>query len=196
MDKRKLHLLFGGVKKTTVLINTVEDTRVRTTAATTNYSAATTFLVRRTVNNGIIKYDLSSIPAAAKIISAKMILTVTGSQDATISAYSIKSANSDMVFAQMTYNEKKTGTEWAGGALGCGVSGTDYDAVAVGSIALLSATTVPYSAEIELSPAIIQSYLVNNYGFLMLSSYDGGDVTFSSAQGDAGLVPKIEVIYK
>jgi hypothetical protein len=101
-------------------------------AATTNRGTATFFAVGSGTTGtpnyrGVIKFDLSSIPAGAVITAATFSLYCYQTLTDTIACYinRILSGNSDWSESQSTWNVRKTGTNWAGSA-GCSTAGTDY----------------------------------------------------------------------
>lgn len=201
---KKINLLFGG-KTTLVTLTAPDDTFLSTSSNTTNFSSETSIQLRNGVRRGIIKFDLSTIPLTAKIKTAKLLITNTTliPNNATLSLYSILSANSDMVFAEMTWDIKKTGTAWegdaggdGGGDGGCSVSGTDFSSTAIGTKALTTDDAQYTRHSIDLDKDAVKGWLTNNYGIVMSISV-AGNYSFGSQQNaTADYRPTLEIRYK
>lgn len=170
MNKRKLQLLFGGKKIITSILATPDDTWLQSaTGADTNNSTSTAMFARLGARAIIIKFDLSSL--AGKTINSAILTLTTQTAIATaanILAYQILAANTDMVFAEMTWNIKKTGSAWAGAA-GCSLADTDYNSVSMG-LAAYPASQDNTKMNINLDVTQFETMIANNYGIILLAS--------------------------
>jgi len=87
------------------------------------------------LNRGLIKFDLASIPANARIDSAKLYLTVTSDHSdhtRTLRVYRLKQ---DWAEEQASWNVYASGHNWASaGASGAG----DIDSSETGSVSVLT----------------------------------------------------------
>lgn len=206
MNKKRLLTVFGGVKKTTVIITTPDDAYLNSTAATTNYVSSTTLLIRKGVRNAILKFDLSTIPSGSKIVKATLNLycQAAPSENSTINVHPILVANNDMVFAEMTWNLKKTGTAWAGDTAGdggadagCSVSDTDYLATSIGSCLFTTTDSNGTKYTFNLTPSAIETLMANNYGLVLISSSVTATSTIHSQESvTEGYRPTLEIVYK
>lgn len=189
-SKQKLLTILTGTRGKWATITSVEDSYNNSSDPTENYSTTGSIRLRPGIRYGIMKFDLSSIPAGATILNAQLLLTVSTaiSVDSIISVYPILAANSDMVFAEMTWNIKKTGTAWAGDTAGdggsdggCSVSGTDYNATAIGSVtAIANLNDTQYT--IILDKVGINAMFANNYGVVLQHSSAGNSMSIHSVQ--------------
>lgn len=189
----------GGKIRRTTTINPSGDTYLYSAAATTNYSTDAALQVRdvsANQRNPIIKFDVSSL-IGTKIVSAKLKLYLSAQSFAnvTISAYNILVANADMVFAEMTWNVKKTGTAWAGAA-GCMTADTDYNSVAIGAISVVNLAAAGTMYEMNLTPAAINGWLSDNYGMTLRSSSTTDLTVFHSKETlTTAMKPALELVY-
>lgn len=200
----KLLTVITGTRGRWTTITTPEDTQLILAAATTNYSNAASFSVRLDARIGIMKFDLTSIPATKKIVSADLYLysSTAPTSNATLTAYSILAANSDMVFAEMTWNIRKTGTAWAGdtggdgGAdAGCTVSGTDHNATVLGSVVFVGGSANGTEMVMSLNTAMVEAWLTNNYGLVMKSDLAESPTIHSQQSATEAYRPKLKIKY-
>jgi hypothetical protein len=149
------------------------------------------------LQRGLIKFNLSAIPAAATCISATLYLVRSyqpeGANVATVEIYSIAAANANWAIGR-TSNPANAGlccwecrvangsggitTPWAGSA-GLQTPGVDYEPALLGSIIVNSGAPIGTVCSGSLTPARIQGWFGatnTNYGLLMLSSSFGGHV--------------------
>lgn len=188
-------------------VNTAFDTGNFEFSPDTEYSTATTLTLR--TGSGVrrlvfLYFDVSSL-SSATISAATMTLTVstgTGSNQ-TVSFYPILSANSGWV-ESLTWNYRNPSTtRWAGDTggdggtdAGCSVSGTDYRAVASGTISYIANAGLGTSYDCVLTPSDVQAWVNGaNYG---LVGRVGGSVSLvfcSSDHATTGYRPKLVVTY-
>ena len=147
----------------------------------------------------LCKFDLTSIPVGATILSAILALTQYGSSLAgTFEIHRILAANSSWTEATATWNKRDGTNNWAG-SVGCRTSGTDYAATAMysgdpGTNNVLKNFTLDLT-EFGLMWA-------NNYGLIMFGSTitgGGGANPYrffrSSDYATAGDRPKLTVTW-
>jgi len=126
----------------------------------------------------IAKPDLSSIPAGAVVISATLRLynVTVNALDRSFFVGSILVANSAVV-EDCTWNfADGVATRWAGDAAsdggvdaGCSISGTDYNAAALGTVLYTGTTAANTLHEANLSVSKVQSWIdTGNYGFCII----------------------------
>jgi hypothetical protein len=157
------------------------DAYILNTSATSNYGNATDMGVGEnndTANkyaHGLIKFDLSSLPANATIVSATLSLWTSGdlsNTNRTIQVYRLKNP---FVEGQVTWNRSATGVNWqVAGASGA----KDKETNAIGSVLILANESLNTEKQIGLDPAKIQE-LVNgtftNNGFILIADTELDD---------------------
>ena len=108
------------------------------------------------VTRGLIKFDLSSIPSNATIISATLSLWTASDlsdNDRTLSVYRLKMPFDE---SQATWSVSSTGVSWqVPGAAGA----NDRESVEVGSIQILANESIGLQKQIALSPSKIQEWV-------------------------------------
>ncbi|MFA5053316.1 MAG: DNRLRE domain-containing protein [Parcubacteria group bacterium] len=179
------------------------------TSANTNYGTNAAIQIRNNAKwqNGLIKFDLSGIPAGSTIFSATLSLwTSTQRADTgTITAYRILAANSAWTEAGATWNYAvATATRWAGDAggdggadAGCSVSGTDYSATALGSTDFADGEVVNTQHDIALNVSEMQSMFAANCGMVLIPTAGTRymEARSSDYATDATKRPKLVVYY-
>jgi hypothetical protein len=193
-------------------VNTAKDTFVRSTAATYNFGATTSW------NSSSMKmlalFDLSSIPAGSTINSATLSFFQTNGGAAgafTITAYAIAAANAG--WAEGTGNGSANAgagepcwdakeadgsggvtTAWAGSA-GLSTSGTDYAASSIGSVAGNRSDANGTEYALSLDPTTVAAWCgTSNPGILLTISAAPGGIG-SSDHATTGYRPKLVVEY-
>lgn len=155
-----------------------------------------------TINRSLLRFDLSSIPAYATIVSATLSLRAKQDFSYNTRAVKVYRVLRNWVEAQATWNVYSTGNSW--GTAGCGNSSSDYDGTNV-----LASTNVPADVaagtEIqwvftatgreELQKVIAGNY--TNYGFLLKADTETQDFFYyySSADATSGYRPKLVIEY-
>lgn len=195
---------------------TALDMQMSSSWATYNGGAHVNFQFE-TGQRGCIRFNLSSIPATATCISAKLYLYhsyATGDGPAiTVNIYSIAAANSDWTAGtknialaaagESCWNARHADgsggvtTAWAGSA-GCNTAGTDYESTAIGTFAFNGADAIGTEYAIDLTPARVQGWFgaVNtNHGIIWIPSANSGHVAQSSNTTTA-YRPKLVVVYE
>lgn len=182
-----------------------QDTFIRATATSTNYSTTGTDLVGEAndavgeVNRTLIKFDLSSIPAGAIIDSA--VLTLTYATDFSDSARtcSIYRVKQTVVITQATWNVYATGSSWA--TAGCSNTTSDRESDAIGSFTQPASPTLDTSVDITLTASKIQEMITGgaftNNGFLLQVDTESNDaIGYHSAEATTtSYRPKLVVNY-
>lgn len=136
------------------------DTYIFSNSATTNFGADVAIGIGENnnatsrISRGLIKFDLSSIPSNATIVSATLSLWTASDlsdNDRTLKVYRLKVPFNE---TQATWNAASTGVNWQVS----GASGTnDRESVEIGSVQILANETLGTQKQISLSPAKIQS---------------------------------------
>jgi hypothetical protein len=181
------------------------DTELRGSTATTNYSTAASIGIGEfnggtSVRRGLIKFDLSSIPAKSRIVTATLTLTMANPNDfsdnaRTLSAYRQLRA---WVLAQTTWNIYKTGSNW--GTAG-GFGAADCEQTDIGNVAIGASEAVSSTHAIVLTPAKVQEWVsgaLTNNGLLLKVDTETDDLYnyHSSDSLTAGARPKLVVVYQ
>lgn len=156
--------------------------------------------------NSLLKFDVSSL-AGFTVNSATLYLynvtVISGAQTFTLN--SILAANSGWVEGQ-TWNYANPSTvRWAGdtGAdggtdAGCSVSGTDYNATALGTLTHTSNDPADTEYAITLNTAQVQAWVDgSNYGLVVRRTSAGGNFQFRTSDytTDATKRPKLVIDY-
>jgi len=130
------------------------------------------------VVDGLLRFDLSAIPAGAVITAADLdVVTTTDSlESGMLEAYAVLEAWSE---ADATWDDRTAGTAWSNaGASGPGSRGSTL----VGSV-FPNVDTTPYSFPLDL--ATVQGWVnapASNHGMVLIStSPSGNGVTVSSS---------------
>ena len=106
------------------------DIRIVSSTPDTNYNAENILCVGEinagaSVQRTLIKFDLSSIPANATIVSATLSLWTAADFSTNARDYKIYRVKRAWVEANATWNVYTTGNSW--GTVGCSNTSTDYD---------------------------------------------------------------------
>jgi hypothetical protein len=142
-----------------------------------------------------LRFDLSSIPAASTIVSARLQLYASGWSGANtgFEAYAVLRKTTP---CQANWNQAQSGSPWA--AAGCNDISTDRRATAQAGFATSGINTWYELDLTTLAQEWVSGSLANNGIVLRGSSaFDLATFYFSSAQGStAALTPKLVVTYK
>ncbi len=177
------------------------DTYLRAGARTSNFGTDTVLYVKFTADGAdrasLIRFDYTGLSG---VTAATLTLTLTAAPtaNANIALYKILVANSGWTEAGATWNTKDGTNNWASGQNGCTVSGTDFDATAIGSFAIATTDTVGTQYTVTLNLASFQAMLTANYGFLIWQPVAGAPGTPSFASSDhvtAAYRPLLTVTY-
>jgi len=151
-------------------------------------------------NRSLIKFDLTSIPASAQIISATLTLRLSETSGTTSCGLAAYRVLKDWVAAQSTWNIYKTGSAWdMGGAFF--PDGTDCEMVYTGTATVNGSTPQYDLVKIILDPDHVKEWvdgtLANNGVLLKALSESGKSFTFYSSNESTftTLRPALEVIY-
>lgn len=147
----------------------------------------------------LIKFDISDISSSAICSSCVMSLYTAPSSvgSDTWTVYSILSANSTWTESGATWATKDGSNAWAGSD-GCSTSGTDYNATAIGSVAMNN--SFAFENQFTLTPATVQTWFGGsntNYGMLIRTNASlNSFYVVASETGDYPLLkPKLVVNY-
>lgn len=168
------------------------------TYAGTNYGTHASLYIGRASSGilyrGCIKFDLSGFPAGAVINTAKLVLTVSAAL-AVNNTVAIHRLLVDWAEAEVTWNIRKTGTNWSTAG---GFSSNDCEQSAlVSSVVSANAaagTMITFSLPVSTMQALVNGQLTNN-GFLIKGTESGDTRTaFYSANNDSNK-PYLEIEY-
>jgi hypothetical protein len=202
-------------------INTAQDTMLVNVAAGSqpfNYGQHDAFRFTSTQYTGLLKFNLTAIPAIATCISAKLYLYRRDNdfpnQTGTVSLWSILSGNANWIEGTRDAAQALAGepnylakasdggagaiTPWAG-SVGCATPGTDFDATPIGSFSPPANDPAGTQYEIDLILSVVQTWFGagnSNYGIRLLRSAgtSAGRVC-SSEHVTTGWRPKLVVVY-
>lgn len=185
----------------TTLIATASN-RIEAENPTTNYSAQNNFQVGEW-NGGagrdrsLLKFDLSSIPSNATILSATLRVYDQGlNYSDNIRIMSVYRVLRAWVAAQSTWNNYSTGNAW--GTAGCGNTTTDRESSAIGSVSM-PATEVAGYVDITLTASAIQTMITGggftNNGFLLQMATETNDMHQFSDETVSNQEPKLVIVY-
>lgn len=201
-------------------VQTYQDNLLNSSAPTFNLGAHSNFEYSPS-QNCLLRFNLSAIQAGYECLSATLYMTKSyelgdGGGTPVVNVYSIAEANkdwqagvSDLDLAEedeSCWNALAADgaggvkTAWAGGANGCGISGTDYEATPIGSITIDDPELDPQGTEyaIELDADRVAGWFGaanTNYG-IVIKTTGGGDHWGQSDNGTAAFRPKLVVYYK
>jgi len=165
----------------------------------------------------IIEFDLSSIPAGASCLSAKLYLykndAAGGRTNQMVRFYSITRANGGWLegtqnlqpalFGESSWNAKAANgsggvaTAWAGSA-GMSTAGIDYHTTPIGSFAGDFSDAFGTEYIIDLNPDVVRTWFGENnanYGILFFVSSETAGHVAASDYGIAGYRPKLVIVY-
>jgi len=175
-------------------------------AADTNYGTAADMAVQTSAaaavrSSVVIKFDLSSIPSSAMIKRAALTLYSYGGSVATgtVNVHRILTANSSWTETGATWNHQvhASSTNWAGGHNGCGISGTDYSATVMGSLAVSVADAEGTEHSCSLLASEVQLMLATNRGMVIFPITASILTPFcTSDHATAAYRPKLVVVYE
>jgi len=181
-------------------IQTYKDCYLSSSAATTNYGTHIWLPTNSNSRHSVLEFDLSSIAATATCDNALLTLTHDldyGSTDLTVYVYELLTANGNWTEAGATWNTKDGSNAWAGGATGCGTSGTDYDSTAIGSYNVTTDTQGTTNV-FDLTDAAVKDWFGasnTNYGIVLISNNTDLKVYASSDNTSTAYRPKLVVDY-
>lgn len=164
---------------------------------------------------GLLRFDLSAIPAGSTCDSAVLHLykgnAASSAEARTLSVYSIASANSDWIAGtkngalagsgEPCWDARKADgsggvtTAWAGSA-GCATSGTDYEATAMGTCVGNRSDAQYTHYEISLNLTRVAGWFGSpntNYG--MRIAWNNNSMYIISNDGASGYRPLLSVTY-
>lgn len=173
---------------TSVSLTPVADTWLNQGSADTNYGTAATFSIHDRNNNrrhGLLRFDLTSIPADATVQSATLSLVKNNAVTGT----------TNIVAAAASWTESGTGSAtWNN--MSANIGATSFGSVNV---------TASGTNNIPLNPAgiaALQSWVntpVNNFGFGLTTTVAGAPTNFiefhSKESGTSANHPKLTVVY-
>lgn len=143
----------------------------------------------------LVRFDLSSIPAGARITSATLSLyNYAHNTSANGGTLSVHPANRPWIDSQATWNQYATGRLWAAPGM---QAGTDYLTSPVTSITIDTTSGVWRDFDVT---AIVQNWLdggQSNHGFVVLSPTRGVKPLFYSSgySTNPGLRPRLTVTF-
>jgi hypothetical protein len=177
-------------------VNSAVDTYLSNAATTTNYGTATAFAIRSASRTGLVRFDLSSIPAASTCDSATLYFTNDQVQanNKTISLFRIAPANANWTELGATWNTKDGTNAWAG-SVGAETAGTDYLTPASGTFLHTGTDTVGQQYTVSLAASDVQGYFGASFDLVAKSNSSTIVVLASSDHGTSANRPKLVVVY-
>ena len=171
-----------------------DGTYINPSAGDTTYDTGTAVIIDGNAGIGLIYLDTSNLPADKTITSAKLWLyaaSVDSTPDGSVTFHKMltmpgDSTNTTWTENNVTYNERDASgnVQWGGDAQACPLSGTDYDAA---SLVTMAATDFTLSKFNEVSSATLTTLVhgwysggINNYGLIIFNSGDYSDVQVRS----------------
>lgn len=177
------------------------DTRIVDTDANGNYGTADKVVIGKysttSTSRALIKFDLSSIPSSATIISATLSFYVKADNATASDTISVYRTKRNWVETQATWNIYSTGNNW--GTAG-GLGADDYDSTVWGTVAVSASESVDAEKAISLSISEFTKSIngtYSNYGWIVKTA-EGGNSQYdyhSSSGLTAGTRPKLVVEY-
>lgn len=184
------------------------DTYLREDQATTNYGTGATVNLCSLASYrspGLFSFDVSGIPAGSKINSATLHIwnSSTATGDRAFAFNSILVANSGWTEAGAKWNTRSGSDYWAGDTgnnggtdAGCSVSGTDWNASALGTLTYTANTAANTEHTVTFSAAQVEAWLTANYGCVMrITSTNQSFNWHSSDASTAGYRPYLAIDY-
>lgn len=180
-----------------------EDTYILKSATSTNFGTSFDLSIgekNSTTNSTgrtLIKFDLSSIPADATIISATLSLWTSrdlSSNDTTVNIYRLKVPFSE---TESNWNSSATGVNWQT----AGASGVnDRESISIGSVLIPANELLDAEKQISIDPAKVQEMLngtFTNNGFILTTTSELDDrFDFkSSTTSTASQRPRLVIQY-
>jgi hypothetical protein len=147
---------------------------------------------------GLLKFDLSGIPAGSVINSATLSLYVTTDASSNARTFRVYKVKRIWVENQVTWNAYSTGNNWqtAGGG-----GANDIDTSFIGSRAFSASETLNVFVSWSLDAAAVQSMIPGgawtNNGFMVAADTESADAySFSSSDdGNSAQWPKLVIDY-
>lgn len=187
------------------------DTYVYSSNPTLNYGALATFGAS-TARKPIIRFDLSSIPASATIVSATLSLynsaNINGST--AVNLFKVADANGDWVEGTATgqiqagspcWNFKAYNTVTWAGSVGLATAGTDYINTLLATATLANGTLANTQNAIVFNDdglAVLQGWFgaSSNNGFVILTANTTANYFHSKQASTEGYRPVLSIVYE
>lgn len=172
---------------TTAVIGSANDTHLNAGATSTNYGVDAQIIVGNSANtySGLIKFDLSSIPANALITSAVLSLTIAADNSNNARTFRAYQCLRNWVEGQATWNVYSSGNNWT--TAGAAGAGTDYNSTAWASTSFTATEAVNSVKTFSLDVTEFTKYIdgtYTNYGWVIRADTEANDqYAFHSQQG-------------
>lgn len=196
-------------------VTTAIDTYISENNGPTNYGTATSLFMLSNATqrrHALLRFDLSGLDAGVTITSATLYLynSNTWASTRNYAVNAILSANANWAETEATWNRTHVVTledqRWAGDAgdvggsdAGCSVSGTDYNATAMGTFQS-SASSAGTEHAISLNTAQVAAWLgTTNPGIIIRctdASVYANEAWASSDHATTGYRPKLVIVYE
>jgi len=193
-----------------------QDTFLASNYVTNNYGIHTSCVYSTALSKGLMRWDLSSIPAGTVVNSAVLTLRVNTAilADRTLTFYPVSAANGDWTEGAVSHVQAQAGepcwnakcadgsggvtTAWAGAA-GMATAGVDYVDAVMGSAAWLASMSAGQTLDVSLDTRVVATWLgaVTNDGMMavVLPTIGGIALLDSSDSGTSSARPKLVVVY-
>lgn len=173
-----------------VVLKNAEDTSINSVFPTLNIGSGIQFIVSG-VANGLVKFDISSIPSNATISQAIFSLFTASASGSSVQ--NVHRLVRNWVESEATWNEAETGTNW--GTAGAANTTTDYNSTLLDTITQSSSSNTESTADITSTVQDWVDGTSSNYG-LRLSYASGTAVNWHSADGlTAAYHPSLAITY-
>ena len=153
------------------------------------------------------RWDLSALNPATDTVSLVHMYyrpNAAVTADRTYQVYLLDPSNADYSESQMTWNEKKTGSAWTGGATGGGTAGTDHSSSNVGTGSVSNGAAVDTDMEFTLDNATVQAKLGTTLPLVIkrdgstsssTPTFRTSDTTTVRASDSTSNKPRLEITY-
>ena len=179
------------------------DAYISSDNATTNFGTSTLFQIGEwnggtSVNRGILKFDLSSIPSNAVISDATLSLWVDGDLSSNARTAEMFRVRRNWVESQVTWNVWSTSNNWT--TAGAGDTTNDIDSTVCGSCSFTASESAGTQKDFTLVVAELTKLIdgtYNNYGWLFKMQTETNDEyqMRSSSHATSANRPKLVINY-
>lgn len=178
------------------------DTYISAIYGNVNYGNQNSIAVGKQVSDtdvvrGLIKFDISSIPVGAIVISATLSLTISGDDSSNARTMRVYRQKKAWTEAGATWNKYDGTNNWTSTG---GFNSADCEQTEIGSVSLTASETVNTTKDITLLTSSIQEMVLGtftNNGFFLKMDTENNDAYrwHSSGATTASYRPKLVINY-